>query len=387
MAGKDYYATLGVERSATTEQIKKAYRKLARKYHPDVNPGNTDAESKFKEISQAHDVLSDPEKRKIYDEFGEEGLRAGFDPQQARQYRQWQQAGGQYGGRPGGFTYHDFGADRGGFKYSGFEDIFSDLFGGAGKGKAAAKGPAGGSDVESALEVDFLTAIKGGTTRVTLQRNQPCSQCGGTGRIPMPGNPVCKTCNGTGQTRAAQGPFNFTQPCPDCGGTGRAEEPCRTCRGTGMLGQTETIDVKIPAGVNDGSRIRLAGKGEPGRAGGAAGDLYVVIRVRPHPVFTREGDDLNVEVPVSIGEAMNGAEVTIPTPTGNVQLKIPKGTRSGQRLRLKGKGVPNLKTKVPGDMFVTVRVQVPSSSDPEALAAAQALERFYGTDLRRDIRL
>lgn len=386
MAGKDYYAILGVERSAKTEQIKKAYRKLARKYHPDVNPGNTEAESKFKEISQAHDVLSDPEKRKIYDEFGEEGLRAGFDPQQARQYRQWQQAGG-YGGGPGGFAYYDFGANQGGFKYSGFEDVFSDLFGGAGKGAAPARGPAKGSDVESTIEVDFLTAIKGGTTRVTLQRKQPCSQCGGTGRVSIPGNPVCRTCNGTGRTRVAQGPFNFTQSCPDCGGTGRPGEPCRACRGTGMRGQTETIDVKIPAGVNDGSRIRLAGKGEPGRGGAPAGDLYVVTKVRPHPVFNRDGDDLSVEVPVSVSEAMNGAEIGIPTPTGDVQLKIPKGTRSGQRLRLKGKGVPNLKTKVRGDMFVTVRVQVPSSNDPEALAAARALERFYGADLRRDIRL
>ncbi len=383
MAGKDFYGALGVKKDATTEQIKKAYRKLARKYHPDVNPGNKEAEEKFKEISEAHDVLSDAEKRKIYDEFGEEGLRAGFDPEQARQYRHWQQAGG-FGG-PGGFAFHAHAPGQD-FKYSGFEDIFSDLFG-SGKGRSAATGPTRGSDVESALEIDFLTAIKGGTTRVTLQSNQACRSCGGNGRVSAPGNPVCRTCNGTGQTRVAQGPFNFNQMCPDCGGSGRAGETCTVCRGSGMVGGSETIDVSIPAGVNDGSRIRLAGKGQPGRNGGGPGDLYVMIHVRPHPVFTRDGDTLNVDIPVSVSEAMNGAEITVPTPGGSVQLKIPKGTRSGQRLRLKGKGVPNLKTKAPGDMFVTVRVQVPKSDDPEALSAARVLDRFYQGDLRRDVRL
>ncbi|MDQ7784257.1 MAG: molecular chaperone DnaJ [Desulfomonilaceae bacterium] len=383
MAGKDFYGALGVNKDATTEQIKKAYRKLARKYHPDVNPGNKEAEDKFKVISEAHDVLSDPEKRKIYDEFGEEGLRSGFDAEQARRYRQWQQAGG-FGGQ-GGYTFrgHAPGED---FKYSGFEDVFSDLFG-SGRGPFPGTGPSKGRDVESSLEVDFLTAIKGGTTRVTLQTTRECASCGGSGRINAPGNPVCRTCNGTGQTRVAQGPFNFNQSCRDCGGTGRAGEPCTACRGSGLMNGTETIDVSIPVGVKNGSRIRLGGKGEPGRNGGAPGDLYVVIRVRPHPIFKRDGDTLTLDIPVSVGEAMNGTEITVPTPGGPVQLKIPKGTRSGQRLRLKGKGVPNLKTKVPGDMFVTVRVQVPKSDDPEALSAAEKLERFYQGDLRKDIRL
>jgi molecular chaperone DnaJ len=364
MAGKDFYEALGVKKDATTEEIKKAYRKLARKYHPDVNPGNKEAEERFKVISEAHDVLSDAKKRGIYDEFGEEGLRAGFDPEQA------------------------FHADAPGVdsKYSGFEDIFSDLFG-AGKGRSAASGPTRGRDVESALEIDFLTAIQGGTTRVTLQSNRACKSCGGSGRINAPGNPVCRKCNGTGQTRVAEGPFNFNQVCPDCGGSGRGGETCTVCRGTGMVGGSETIDVSIPVGVNDGSRIRLAGKGEPGRNGGAPGNLYVMIRVRPHPIFKRDGDTLNVEIPVSVGEAMNGTEITVPTPGGQVQLRIPKGTGSGQRLRLKGKGVPNLKTKVPGDMFVTVRIQIPKSDDPDALSAAKTLDRFYQGDLRQDIRL
>lgn len=383
MADKDLYGALGVGKNATTDEIKKAYRKLARKYHPDVNPGNKDAEEKFKSISEANEVLSDPEKRKIYDEFGYEGLRTGFDPEQARQYRQWQQAGG--GG--GGHSFYRAGPDdQGSFRYSGFEDVFSDLFG-AGAERAAQRGPAKGRDVETSLEVDFLTAIKGATTRITLQRNTPCASCGGTGRVSTSRDAVCQTCKGTGQTRVAQGPFNFSQTCPDCGGTGRAGEVCSNCHGGGSVPTMETIDVNIPAGVDEGSKIRLAGKGEPGFAGGPPGDLYIVTHVHPHPVFQREGDALRVDVPVTVSEAINGAEVTVPTPGGPVQLKIPHGTKSGQRLRLKGKGVPNLKTKVPGDMYVTVRVQVPSTSDPEARRAAETLDRFYDGDIRRDVRL
>ena len=216
MADKDLYAALGVNKSATTAEIKKAYRKLARKYHPDVNPGNKEAEEKFKGISQAHEVLSDPEKRKNYDEFGEDGLRAGFDPEQARQYRQWQQAGGARGGGPGGFQF-DFSSDQGP-RYSGFEDVFGDIFGGR---PAEARGPSRGRDIESGLEVDFLTAIRGATTRIVLQTRKACSKCGGTGRVSSASDTVCSTCKGTGQVRVAQGPFNFTQTCPDCGGTGR----------------------------------------------------------------------------------------------------------------------------------------------------------------------
>ncbi|MCX5862490.1 MAG: J domain-containing protein [Deltaproteobacteria bacterium] len=384
MAGKDFYGVLGVKKKASGGEIKKAYRKLARKYHPDVNPGNKEAEEKFKSISEAHEVLSDAEKRKIYDEFGEEGLRAGFDPDQARQFRQWQQAGG-FGRQTGGFDA-DASGDFGQFKYSGFEDVFSDLFG-AGGGPATARGQVRGRDIESTLEVDFNTAIMGATTRVTLQKEKACSACGGTGRIFDSNNSVCRLCKGTGQTKVAQGPFNFSQSCPECGGTGRSGEICPGCNGTGVVPSTETIDVNIPAGVSDGSRVRLAGKGSPGIAGGPAGDLYIITRVRPHPIFRRDGDLLKVDIPVTVSEAMNGAEITVPTPAGSVQLKIPKGTRSGQRLRLKGKGVPNLKTKVPGDLYVTVRVQAPSTDNPEALEAAQKLDRFYQGDIREHIRL
>lgn len=381
MASQDYYSVLGLKRDASEADIKKAYRKLARKYHPDVNPGNKEAEEKFKAISQAYEALSDKEKRKIYDEFGEEGLKAGFDPEQARQYRQWQKSGFRRQGEP---YYTDFGQ----FKYSGFEDVFGDLFGQAGFGGGKATRPAKGRDIESSLEIDFLTAIRGGSTRVTLQKENACSACGGTGRVSLSGgDPVCKTCRGTGQTKVGQGPFNFTQPCPDCGGTGRAGQPCARCNGRGTVLATEAIDVTIPAGVNDGSRIRVAGKGSPGPAGGPPGDLYIVTKVRPHPIFKRDGDSLHVDIPVTIGEAMNGAEITVPTPDGPVQLRVPKGTKSGQRLRLKGKGVPNLKTKVPGDLYVTVRVQVPVTDEKEALELARKLDRFYRGNIRRDIHI
>jgi len=328
MAGKDYYAALGVSKNAAEKDIKKAYRKLARKYHPDVNPGNKDAEERFKLVSEAHDVLTNAEKRKIYDEFGEEGLRAGFDPEQARRYSQWQQFAGSGRGGGGRNYYTDFSFDGGNVKYSGFEDLFKDLFGaggGPGAGPQAARGPRKGADVESALEIDFLTAINGGTTRVSLHRT------------PMQGGPP----------------------------------------------QRDTIDVKVPQGVDDGSRIRLVGKGEPGIDGGPPGDLFIAIRVLPHPLFKREGDSLRVEVPVTVREAMKGAEISVPTLTGPVQLKVPPGTRSGQVLRLKGKGVPNLKTKTRGDMYVAIRVQVPSTRDAEALKAAEVLDRFYEADIRK----
>lgn len=332
MAGKDYYAALGVGKTATEKEIKKAYRRLARKHHPDVNPGDKAAEEKFKLISEAYDVLSNPEKRKLYDEFGEEALRTGFDPEQARAYTRWQQYGGfgRKAGRQG--YYNDFSFEGDSVRYSGLDNLFKDLFGGGGGARGGTftqRGPTRGMDVESSLEVDFLTAIRGDTARVTIQRGL----------------------------------------APD----GRAE--------------SETIDVDVPAGVNDGSRIRLAGKGEPGVEGGPPGDLIIQIRVRPHPVFKRDGDNLRVEVPVTVKEAMMGAEIVVPTLTGQVHLKVPPGTKSGQVLRLKGKGVTNLKTKHVGDMLVAVKVEAPPTQDAEALKAAEVLERFYPGDIRRNVRL
>jgi len=382
MAGEDYYSILGVKKDAKEPEIKKAYRKLARKYHPDVNPGDKQAEERFKSISEAYEALSDPEKRKIYNEFGAEGLKSGFDPEQARQYRQWNQQSARARGPRGFAGGQSF--DSGGFKYSGFEDVFTDLFGGGG---GAQKGPTCGRDVESSLDLDFSTAIHGGSTRVSLQTTAPCATCGGAGRIDASGDGVCRTCNGTGQTGVSQGPLNFSRMCPDCGGTGRAGQTCRDCGGTGIQPKIETIDVTVPAGVKDGSKIRLAGKGEPGRNGGASGDLYIITRVASHPFYKRDGDSLRVDVPVTVGEAMNGAEIPVDTITGVVQLKIPKGTKAGQRFRLKGKGVQNLKTKIPGDLYVTIRIQVPETDDHEALAAAKRLDAFYQGNVRQGIKL
>ncbi|MFH0822981.1 MAG: J domain-containing protein [Pseudomonadota bacterium] len=334
MAGTDFYDTLGVKRNASTEEIKKAYRKLARKHHPDLNPGNKQAEAKFKQISEAQEVLSDPEKRKAYDEFGADGLRTGFDPEQARQYAQWQQYARSGGVGRGTRYWNDFSFDGDRVNYNGFEGVFRDLFGGQRADQGGARGfssggPRKGEDIDARLEIDFITAVQGGTTRITLRKD------------------------GAGDT----GP------------------------------SMETIDVKIPAGVDEGSKVRLTGKGAPGAAGGSQGDLYVEISVKPHLHFKREGDTLRVDIPVTVSEAMSGAEIAVPTLSGPVQLRLPPGTRSGQVLRLKGKGVPNLKTRHPGDMFVTIRVQVPSTTDQTALDAAKALEGFYDGDVRRDIRL
>ncbi len=331
MAGKDYYSILGLSRNATAAEIKKAYRKLARKFHPDVNPGDKKAEEQFKLVSEAHEALSDPEKRKIYDEFGEDGLRAGFDAEQARQWKQWQQFGGRRTGTGGPGFYGDFSFEGESVNYSGLDDFLRNIFGGgkAHGSRAYTRGPRKGSDVESTLEVDFATAVMGGTTRITLQK-----------------------------------------------GSGEGGPP-----------SSETIDVNIPPGVDDGSKIRLAGKGQPGSQGGVPGDLYVTIHVRPHKIFTRDEDTLRLEVPVTVSEAMKGAEISVPTISGPVQLKVPPSTKAGQVLRLKGKGVPNLKTKVPGDMLVTIRVQVPPSGHPDAIKAAETLDRFYAGDIRRNIRL
>ncbi len=339
---KDLYAVLGVPRTASAEEIRKAYRKLARQYHPDVNPGNRQAEERFKEISFAYDVLGDPEKRRLYDEFGHEGLQPGFDPVRAREYRRWSESGRGFSFRPeeGGFSFgfemprgrRRAGAER------GFADILNEMFGGA------AHAPASGQDVEHRLEIDFLDALRGTQTAVTIRRPAPCAACGGSGR----------------QGRRA----------------------CTACGGTGTVEQRERLTVKIPPGVDDGARLRVAGKGGVSPSGGPPGDLYFVVKVRPHPQLRRDGRDLTVEVPVTIGEAMLGATITVPTPTGRVQLKIPKGSQSGQRLRLRGRGVPDPKGGPPGDLYVRLMVQVPPNGGEQVREAVATLERAYPGDPR-----
>lgn len=377
MAAKDLYAVLGVKRDASAEEIKKAYRKLARRYHPDVNPGNKEAEERFKEISQANDVLSDPEKRKLYDEFGIEGVQPGFDAARARAYGQWTTSGGAedfFRQRRGG---------RAGFeRYENVEDIFGDMFGAAGR-----PGPQAGADSEASLEIDLLDAIRGTTTQVTIERPEACATCHGTGNDPA-SETVCPECQGSGQVRVGRGPLPFRRTCPRCGGAGRiGTRPCTTCQGRGQTVQRETLNIHIPAGVDSGSRIRVAGKGAPGPGGGPPGDLYIVIRVRPHSLLERRGSDLYFDVPITVGEAVLGATIAVPTPDGELRVKVPPGSQSGRQLRIRGHGVPALKGGKPGDLYVRLMIQVPQDGGDTVRDAVRAIDSAYGKDLRSGLRL
>ncbi len=380
---RDLYADLGVKRTATADEIKKAYRKLARKHHPDVNPGNREAEEKFKRISFAYDALSDPAKRKAYDEFGMDGLQSGFDADRAREYKRAQQAYGGFarGGRAAGGDHETFGGGR----YTSFEDIFGDLFGGRGEApeRAAAQR---GADLESTLEIDLLSAIRGTTATISLTKPVECPTCHGAG-VEGEGAP-CPDCHGTGQTKVGSGPLSFNRRCPRCGGSGRIEQrPCSRCAGAGRIDKAERLNVKIPAGVDDGSRIRLAGKGGAGVGGAPPGDLYIVTRVRPHPRLERRGLDLYLQVPVTVGEAMHGATIDVPTPDATVKLKVPPGSQSGTKLRLRGKGVPEMKGSTRGDLYVVLMVQVPTDGTEKVREAVTILEDSYARNPRADLRL
>jgi len=373
---KDFYKVLGVDKGAPADEIKKKYRKLARELHPDKNPDNPKAEERFKEVSEAYDVLSDDKKRAEYDEartlFASGG---GF--------------GGGYGG-PGGFgggaTYDFsdvFGADEG-----GLGDILGNIFSrGRGGGGRRAQAPRRGQDVESEITLGFNEALDGVTVPLRLASDAACDSCKGTGARAGTVPRVCPTCQGSGQTTRNAGGFAFAEPCTACAGRGLiVDDPCTTCRGSGRGVSTRTVQARIPAGVKDGARIRLKGKGAPGERGGANGDLYVVVHVTPHPVFARKGDNLTVTVPVTFAEAALGGQVVVPTPGGGtVTLKIPAGTSNGRTFRVRGKGVPR-KDATRGDLLATVEVQVPAGLSDEA---REALERFVeasGVDNpRRDL--
>jgi molecular chaperone DnaJ len=381
MATRDLYADLGVKRGASADEIKKAYRKLARKYHPDVNPGNREAEEKFKRISFANDVLSDDAKRKAYDEFGEEGLQAGFDADRAREFKRAQEsmAGGgwSWGGGGGG------GAGAAGGRYSSFEDIFGDIFGGGRGGEHAAEP---GPDIETTLEINLLDAIRGTTATVQLSKPTECAVCHGSGgQGPLA---TCPECRGRGQIKVGSGPMSFGRRCERCGGTGRIpSQPCPACHGRGLTDKVEKLNVKIPAGVDDGSRIRLAGKGGAGRGGAPPGDLYIVTKVRPHAVLERRGQDLYLPVPVTVGEAMYGASIDVPTPDGAVKLKVPPGSESGRKLRLRGKGVPAMKGGGRGDFYVVLQIHVPRDGNERIRDAVNTLETAYEQSPRAGLTL
>ena len=338
MAKKDFYDILGVNRDASDDEIKKAYRKLAMKYHPDRNPDSKEAEEKFKEVKEAYETLSEPQKREAYDRFG----HAGVDPN----------AG--FGGGPGGF-----GAGAGGFA-DVFGDIFGDIFGGARQGGGGRAGVYRGADLRYAMEITLEQAARGYTTEIRVPSWESCDTCHGTGAKPGTKPKTCGTCNGQGAVRVQQGFFSIQQTCPTCHGTGKViPDPCTACDGVGRVKKTKTLEVKIPAGIDDGMRIRSAGNGEPGLNGGPPGDLYVEIRVREHSVFQRDGDDLHCEVPIGITTAALGGKIEVPTLDGKAEIDLPEGTQSGKQFRLRGKGIKGLRASYPGDLYVHIAIATP----------------------------
>lgn len=356
MAREDFYNRLGVKRGASADEIRKAYRRLARKYHPDVNPGDKSAEEKFKQITEAYEVLSDAEKRKVYDKYGtySDNIR---------------DAGAAGAGSGGGFDFggFDWGQAAGGAG-SSFKDIFSDLFSSGGGTRTTTHSrpqPQRGVDLEVPLALSFEEAINGLTTSINVPRSEPRMRCGGTGESNS-GLVICGTCNGTGKISAGGGFLRFDQACPDCNGTGKRRQPCPDCRGKGTIPKTELVKVRIPAGVDTGSRVRVAGKGEAGTRGGPPGDLFIITNVSPHPIFTRKGDNIECTIPITLTEAALGARIEVPTVSGKAQLKIPPGTQSGQKFRLREKGAPSLRGNVRGDQYVEVKIVLPKLIDEDS---------------------
>jgi molecular chaperone DnaJ len=381
---KDYYALLGVKKTATSDDIRKAFRKLARKYHPDVNPGDKKAEEKFKEISEANDVLSDEKKRKVYDQVGFYSDQ--IDPAQAEAYARQQAQGGQSPVDFGGFDFSGFQGGAGPQQGAGsqswgsFKDIFSGIFSGAQQPQRP-RGPQPGTDLEYQATVDFWTAIRGGQARIQVNRQEICPTCHGQAST---GGPLqCPECDGSGQVTQMGGRMKFNIPCPRCNGTGRVTNTCATCHGEGVVSRTETVDFRIKPGTRDGQRIRLQGKGNAGINGGIAGDLFLIVRTGTHPVFTRAGDDIQISVPVTIAEASLGAKVDVPTIDGRAQLKIPPGTQSGQKLRMRERGVENSqRPDQRGDQIVTIDVVVPTLNDERSREIMRELAKLNNQDPR-----
>jgi molecular chaperone DnaJ len=366
----DYYKTLGVDKKATPDEIKKAYRKLARQYHPDRNPGNKDAEARFKEISQAHDVLGDPEKRKQYDS-GSGPFATGAGP----------------GGGFGGFGNFDFDA-------SSMGDILSNLFGGAGPGAGTRGGRAGrqrarperGADLEAQVSITFDQAVSGAQVPLQVPMQATCDTCHGTGAKPGTTPTVCPRCEGRGVETQGQGAFSISTTCSQCGGSGTIiQDPCPTCHGSGAVRTIKRLRVNIPAGVRDGSRIRIAGKGEPGRRGGPPGDLYLITHVTPSRVFKRKGDNFEIEVPLTIPEALRGAEVQVPTLNGSKTLRVAPGTAHGTVQRLRGEGPPKLNSGSPpqrGDLHYRFVIDVPKELSSDQQSVVEEMSKVFNGDPR-----
>jgi molecular chaperone DnaJ len=384
----DYYQTLGVGRSADNEEIRKAYRKLARKYHPDLNPGDKAAEDRFKKVQEAYDILSDDNKRKVYDQYG-------FYSDHIPPNGAGQGTGGAAGPNFGGFDFNEFlrqqqaaggganpGADTGdaggGF---GFRNIFDQFFKGS---RQAAPQAERGADLEYGLHVDFWQAIKGTQVKLNISRQEVCDTCHGSGSA---GNQVavCPECDGTGTVTQMAGAMKFNLQCQRCGGSGRLKNACPTCRGEGRISRPDTVEVRIPAGVASGTRLRVPNKGNAGANGGPAGDLYITIRVDEHPFFKRNGDNIEIQVPLSVSEAGLGAKIEVPTIDGRALLKIPQGTQSGQKFKMREKGVFNARKSTRGDEIVEVVLQCPDVHNERTRELLRELAQVQTQDVRSDI--
>jgi molecular chaperone DnaJ len=381
MAKKDYYQILGVKKDAKADEIKKSYRRLARKYHPDVNPNDKAAEEKFKEVQEAYDVLSDEKKRKVFDRFGYYADNLDINSPYGAGA-----SGGTGGAGAGGFDFSGFNFESGGSGGSSFRDIFSDLFGGGSKQREPEPPrplPKKGKDIEIPLALSFEEAFTGLTTNITVERSEQCSRCQGAGDT---GGPVvvCPTCKGSGQVQKSGGRLQFSQPCPDCEGTGKRRQPCSLCNGKGVTPKTEQVKIRIPAGVDTGSRVRIPKKGHGGRLGAPPGDLYIITNVGKHRFFTRKGDNIYVTVPVTVSEAALGARIEVPTVEGKAQLKIPPGTESGQKFRLRERGFPSLRNpNLRGDQFVEVKITLPRVISEETKEILRQFEKANPENPRR----
>jgi molecular chaperone DnaJ len=384
---QDYYKTLGVERSANSDEIRKAYRRLARKYHPDLNPGDKSSEEHFKKVQEAYDILNDPKKKQMYDQVGfysENGAAAGAGP-----------------GRPGpnmdfgGFDFSDVftkgaagrppsGAAGGPSGGGSFQDIFSQWFGRSQGEPGGGEQPQKGTDLEYGLNIDFWQAIKGTQVRLTISRQESCATCGGSG-AKSGANTVCPECNGSGNVTQMAGAMRFSLTCPKCEGAGRLKNRCTACHGDGRISATDVVEVRIPPGAQQGSRLRVQGKGNAGTHGAIPGDLYITVRVEEHPFFRRDGDDIEIKIPVRIDEAGLGTKIEVPTIDGKALLKIPQGTKNGQKFRLREKGVTNSRTGMRGDQLVEVVMEAPVVQDERTKELLREYAQLHPEDPRAEM--
>ena len=364
---RDYYDVLGVDKSADATAIKKAYRKLAMKYHPDKNPGDKEAEEKFKEINEAYEVLSDETKRRNYDQFGHEGVN------------------GQGFGGAGGF---------GGQGFGGFDDIFGDIFGDmfgggfSGGSRQRRRGPERGADIKQRVNISFEEAAFGKKVQVKINRSEECDQCHGSGAKPGTSKKTCPTCHGSGQVQSVQrtpfGNIASTRTCSTCNGEGEViDSPCSKCHGKGSIRKTKTIEVDIPAGIDNGQMIKLGGQGELGTRGGPRGDLYIEVNVQSHPLFTRDGYDVYLEMPITFAQATLGDKIQVPTLDGKVEYEVPEGTQTGTVFRLKGKGIPKLKPNVRGDQYVKVTVEIPKKLNEKQKELVREFAKECGQEVHQ----